>query len=106
LVHKIYIVDSDAKFDIVDYPEIADELTIIKKQLVNDLPSMPYTEMIISYLTTHSVKKEYVLAKSLFMDKLIAFSRNTVHIEALFAACKMNKVFLNAFETHLRNVLS
>ena len=101
MIHKKYIVDDGAAFDIVSYPEIAEELKACRERLGNEVCPVG-ADMVISYNRHHKLRKVWVDEHGDFAERLLIFFGKNTYTASLFAATGSNSLFLGSLETYVK----
>ena len=105
LTHKHYTISDEAIFDIADYPELTGELLAINERFSATLRSAQ-TDIIVSYLKDHSIRKTWVNEHREFVESFISFSSRAASIEALFAASRQQRSFSDDLAKYIRQKIT
>jgi hypothetical protein len=97
--HKYIINDTDT-FDGENYPLLSSELAIIRKGIAL-VPQEYKADIITSFYRDHSLKNEWITANPGLASIITSGSFSASHIESLFEACRMHKIFLHNYEEYI-----
>lgn len=92
-------------FDPYDYPQVEEELTLIRRE-TGHLPSANKAQIIISYYKDHSLKGEWVKDSPELVRMITSRHFRPRHLEALFDSSRSNSAFLGGLERHIERVFS
>lgn len=81
----------------VGYPEVVYELTAIGLATMH-MPLVCKAAITISYYKDHCINTEWIKLNPQFASLIISNYYCSIHVEQLFAACRKNTRFLQAFE--------
>lgn len=95
-----YNIQARDVFNILDYPEIANELRVLAKRILY-LPDYFKTEIIISFLKEHKVSMDWIHANSVLVALITSRSLHISNTEYLFESSRDNRVFQADFENHI-----
>jgi hypothetical protein len=98
------LFNSEDVFSADRYPEMAKELSILK-EAARQMPVYFKSEIVISYLKTHSIKSEWIKANPEFVTFIRHYSSKTTHIESLFEFYRLRNETLSSYEKYIRNIL-
>lgn len=104
ILSKRYVVADGERFMFGNFPEMAQEVHAIKKRLTHK-PPYHKCEMVIGFLRDHSLKMRWIEVNPDIAAMLAGGELNSVNIEALFEACRVNTVFRTEYEGYLKQVL-
>lgn len=104
LAPTAYAIAEADKFHAHNYPEIVNELIVIKDKL-KDLPFYYRVDIIISFFKDHSIRRTWRNENPQVFKIVTDGSLSAGHVELLFAACRGNKLFLAAYEHFIKQAL-
>jgi len=95
------INNSEDVFSASNYPEIAKELDVLKKDAAHT-PIYFKVEIVISYLKNHSLNNKWIRANPKLVALMTSNSSRTAHIESLFDFCRMKPIYSRDFESYIK----
>jgi hypothetical protein len=95
-----YSLGPNDKFNIRDYPEIANELKVLAKRVLY-LPDYYKTEIIISFLKDHKISIEWLQSNSVVVAFVTSRALRISNTENLFESSRHNKSFQQDFENYI-----
>jgi len=98
------INNSEDVFSASNYPEIAKELDVLKKDAAHT-PIYFKVEIVISYLKNHSLNNKWIRANPKLVALMTSNSSRTAHIESLFEFYRFRQLSLKSYETYIRHIL-
>jgi hypothetical protein len=104
-MNQLYHIKEEDNFNSLDFPEVAKELTWIRKGLVH-LHSSSKAEIIISYYSDRCLKTEWVKKDPEIAKLITSHGFKVMHLEALFEACRKNNIFATTLKDHIRDIFS
>ena len=99
-----YRISANDKFNIRDYPEIANELKVIAKRILY-LPDYFKTEIVISFLKDHRINMDWIHANSVVVAFITSGTLRISNTEYLFESSRQNKFFQQEFENCISGVI-
>jgi hypothetical protein len=99
--HSLYDIKNDETFDQLKYGEISQELDRISRAIFF-LPGNHKSDIVISFLKDHTIRKDYLETNKRVIEKIISTSLPTCCTEALFNSCQNNPNFLRDFENFIK----
>lgn len=103
-LHKKYDIKDTDRFAPGIYPEIVNELSLIRKGIMQ-MPPYHKQDIIISYFKTHSLKNSWILRNPLLTGLIVSGFFQSRHIEALFESCRRSKLFTDDFEQYITQAI-
>ena len=100
MIHRYEIKQSDS-FSEHLYPHVAKEL-IGLRQSSSQIQSPAKTEIIISFLKEHSIKRESLETNREISKLMTSGSLAISHLESLFDACRNNARFSKELEEYIK----
>lgn len=100
-----YKIPDAEVFQIQEYPRVAAELLVMRKQL-NSMPGTDKILIVISYFKDHRIKTALISDNEGFVKLITSGFLTSLHIEALFVASNANAAFTRDFEQFITATLS
>ena len=103
--YKKYLIRESDSFDPFQFPNVVNELKIVKKNLTSS--GIAYKEdILISYFKKRSLKAGWMMANSDLSSLISSGVFTTDHLESLFECSEGNNEFQNQYEEYLRKTLA
>ena len=103
--YKKYLIGKSDRFDPFQFPNVVNELKIVKKNLTSS--GIAYKEdILISYFKKRSLEADWNVANSDLSSLISNCAFTTNHLEALFECSEGNIEFQNQYEKYLRKTLT
>ena len=97
------VFNSEDIFSADRYPEMANELKILKDAAAQ-MPVYFKGEIVISYLKKHSIKSEWIRANPEMVAFVRDYSAKTTHIESLFEFYRSRQAPLKNYERYIHAI--
>jgi len=103
--YKKYLIRKSDSFDPFQFPNVMNELKVVKKNLTSS--GIAYKEdILISYFKKRSLKADWLTANSDLSNLISSGVFTTEHLESLFECSEGNNEFQNQYEKYLRKTLA
>jgi hypothetical protein len=103
--YKKYLIRKSDSFDPFQFPNVVNELKMVKKNLASS--GIAYKEdLLISYFKKRSLERDWIMANSDLSSLISSSVFATDHLEALFECSEGNNEFQNQYEKYLRKTLA
>ena len=103
--YKKYLIGRSDSFDPFQFPNVVNELKIVKKNLASS--GIAYKEdRLISYFKKRSLEADWIMANSDLSSLISSGIFTTEHLESLFECSEGNNEFQNQYEKYLRKSLA
>jgi hypothetical protein len=103
-LHKNYDIKDTDRFAPGAYPEIVNELSLIRKGVMQ-MPPYHKQDIIISYFKMHSLKNSWIQRNPLLTGLIVSGVFQSGHIEALFDSCRRSKIFTDDLEQYITQTI-
>ena len=103
--YKKYLIGRSDSFDPFQFPNVVNELKIVKKNLAST--GIAYKEdTLISYFKKRSLEADWIVANSALSSLISSGVFTTDHLKALFECSEGNVDFQKQYEKYLRKTLA
>ncbi|WP_276132061.1 hypothetical protein [Polluticoccus soli] len=104
ILSKRYVIADGGRFTFDNFPEVTAEVHDIKRSLMHK-PPYHKCEMVITFLRDHRLKMRWIELNPDVAAILTAGELVSGNIEALFEACRINKLFRIEYEGYIKQIL-